>query len=115
MDRIQRNSVTLAASPGPWWRDLTRYHWWVLLVATLGWLFDSMDQRLFVLARTPALRELLPGATDAEIGSHAGYATCIFILGWATGGLVFGFFGDRWGRTRTMILTILIYSLFTGL
>ncbi len=46
----------------PWYRELTGYHWWVLLVATLGWLFDSMDQRLFVLARTPALRELLPGA-----------------------------------------------------
>jgi len=61
------------------------------------------------------LRELLPGASDVEIGSHAGYVTSIFILGWATGGLVFGLMGDRWGRTRTMMVTILIYSLFTGL
>ena len=99
----------------PWRREMHAYHWWVLLVATLGWLFDSMDQRLFVLARTPALRELLPHAGDAEIASHAGYATSIFILGWATGGLIFGLFGDRWGRTRTMMVTILIYSLFTGL
>lgn len=106
---------TSAPSTGPWWREMTPYHWWVLAVATLGWLFDSMDQRLFVLARTPALRELLPGTSDAELGNHAGYATCIFILGWATGGLVFGLLGDRWGRTRTMMLTILIYSLFTGL
>jgi MFS family permease len=97
-----------------WWREMTRYHWWVLLVATLGWLFDSMDQRLFVLARTPALRELLPEAGEAEVASHAGYATTIFILGWATGGLGFGLFGDRWGRTRTMMLTILVYSVFTG-
>jgi MFS family permease len=104
---------SLAAAP--WWRDMTGYHWWVLLVATLGWLFDSMDQRLFVLARTPALRELLPGAGDAEIARTAGWATAVFILGWATGGLVFGLFGDRWGRTRTMMLTILLYSLFTGL
>jgi MFS family permease len=94
---------------------MTRYHWWVLLVATLGWLFDSMDQRLFVLARTPALRELLPDADDAQVADHAGYATAIFILGWATGGLVFGLLGDRWGRTRTMMATILLYSLFTGL
>jgi MFS family permease len=100
---------------GHWWRELNAYHWRVLIVATLGWLFDSMDQRLFVLARTPALRELLPGASEAEITSRAGYATCVFILGWATGGLVFGLFGDRWGRTRTMTLTILIYSVFTGL
>jgi MFS family permease len=94
---------------------MTGYHWWVLLVATLGWLFDSMDQRLFVLARTPALRELLPGIEEAERTVFGGYATAVFILGWATGGLVFGLFGDRAGRTRTMTVTILLYSLFTGL
>jgi MFS family permease len=110
-------AITAAQPTGvePWWRDMTGYHWRVLAVATLGWLFDSMDQRLFVLARTPALREFLVGASDAEIGNYAGTATCIFILGWATGGLVFGLLGDRWGRTRTMMLTILLYSVFTGL
>src|SRR5262245_25406876 len=45
---------------GPWWRELTRYHWWVLIVAALGWLFDTMDQRIFILARSPALKDLLP-------------------------------------------------------
>jgi MFS family permease len=100
---------------GPWYAELKGYQWWVLLVATLGWLFDSMDQRLFVLARTPAIRELIPEATDAQVANYAATATSIFILGWATGGLVFGLFGDRWGRTRTMMLTILIYSAFTGL
>jgi MFS family permease len=109
------NVVGTAMGEGPWWRDMAGYHWWVLLVATLGWLFDSMDQRLFVLARTPALRALLPRASEAQVASYAGYATTIFILGWATGGLIFGLFGDRWGRTRTMMLTILLYSLFTGL
>ncbi len=99
----------------PWYRELSRYQWWVLSVATLGWLFDSMDQRLFVLARTPAIRELVPGASDATIASYAATATSIFILGWATGGLVFGLFGDRWGRARTMTATIVIYSLCTGL
>jgi MFS family permease len=104
-----------AVRPGGWWRELTGYHWWVLLVATLGWLFDTLDQRLFILARTPALRQLLPALSDVEVGTYAGTATAVFILGWATGGIVFGLFGDRWGRTRTMMLTILLYSLFTGL
>src|SRR5262249_24836387 len=99
----------------PWWREMTRYHWWVLLVATLGWLFDSMDQRLFVLARTPPLHDLLPEASDSKVAEDAAYATAIFIFGWATGGLVFGILGDRWGRARTMMVTILLYSLFTGL
>jgi MFS family permease len=101
--------------PTRWWHELTGYHWWVLIVASLGWLFDTMDQRIFVLARSPALRELLPGRTDVELNEYAGYATAIFIVGWATGGLVFGLFGDRWGRVRTMMMTILVYSIFTGL
>src|SRR5262249_34846279 len=101
--------------PGRWYSELNRYQWWVLIVATLGWLFDSMDQRLFVLARSPAIRDLLPYAAEADVASCAAWATSIFIVGWATGGVVFGLFGDRWGRTRAMALTILIYSLFTGL
>lgn len=107
-----------AAETGAWYRELTRYHWFVLVVAALGWLFDTMDQQLFVLARTPALEELLgiKVADDpATIDLYGKYATAIFILGWATGGLIFGLFGDRWGRARTMMITILIYSFFTGL
>ena len=48
--------------------------------------------------------------------SNAGnYATSIFIAGWATGGLIFGMLGDRIGRAKTMLITILLYSIFTGL
>jgi MFS family permease len=86
-----------------------------LIVAVLGWLFDAMDQRLFILARTPALRELLPGLQSQRLPTFAGWATGLFIAGWATGGLVFGLLGDRYGRVRTMTWTILIYSIFTGL
>ena len=55
----------------------------------------------------------MPG--DPEIQEYSGIATFIFMIGWATGGLIFGMFGDRFGRARTMIFTILIYSAFTGL
>src|SRR5205085_12033345 len=88
-----------------WWRELNGYQWWVLAVAALGWLFDTMDQRLFILAREPALRQLLVQPSGAVLAEYSGYATAIFILGWATGGLIFGLFGDRWGRTRTLMLT----------
>jgi MFS family permease len=86
-----------------------------MIVAVLGWLFDAMDQRLFILARTPALRDLLPGLAAERLPDFAGAATALFIAGWATGGLLFGLMGDRWGRVRTMALTILVYSIFTGL
>ena len=105
---------------GPWWKELNRYHWFVLIVAALGWLFDTMDQQLFNLARVPAMRELLapsPGVTpaQADVDFYGGISTSIFLLGWATGGLAFGIMGDRVGRAKTMLLTILLYSLFTGL
>jgi MFS family permease len=104
---------------GPWWRGLTGYHWFVLLVAALGWTFDTMDQQLFVLARKPAMTELLTGSggvpATTVIQEYGGYATSIFLIGWATGGIIFGIFGDLFGRVRTMVLTILLYSLFTGL
>src|SRR5580692_2550640 len=110
---------------GPWYRALNRYHWFVLIVAAMGWLFDTMDQQLFVLARPAAMEDLLPipAGADAKTAdgiratraTASGNATTIFMTGWATGGLVFGVLGDRIGRARTMIITILLYSLFTGL
>ena len=99
-----------------WRRELSRYHWLVLSVACMGWMFDTMTQQLFALARRPAMRELLgPGATDASITAQAGYATSIFMIGWALGGVIFGVLGDRIGRVRTMIATILFFTVFTGL
>ncbi len=103
----------------PWYRELNRYHWFVLIVAALGWLFDCLDQQLFILARQPAMQDLLkvndPAQLKAMVNAYAGYATSIFLIGWASGGLLFGVLGDRIGRARTMMITILMYSLFTGL
>jgi MFS family permease len=105
----------------PWYQELSRYHWFVLVVASLGWLFDCLDQQLFILARPAAMRDLIPDgsytdpkALDIARRNAGDYATSIFIAGWATGGLIFGMLGDRIGRARTMVITILTYSLFTG-
>ncbi|MFV0444123.1 MAG: MFS transporter [Planctomycetaceae bacterium] len=101
---------------GPWYSTMTRYHWFVLIVAALGWLFDCLDQQLFTLARPTAMRDLLGvPAGDPAIAEWGGYSTSIFILGWATGGLIFGALGDRIGRAKTMMITILVYSACTGL
>ena len=116
LDLFKPGAAQAAAIPSPeipWWRLLNRYHWFVLIVAALGWLFDCLDQQLFLLARVPAMKALLHPGQD--VGLYSGYATSIFLIGWATGGLTFGVLGDRIGRARTMMLTILIYSLCTGL
>ena len=106
----------------PWYKLLTRYHWFVLIVAVLGWSFDTMDQQLFSLARRPAMLELVgpiesSGFPTIEDSARwfGDISTSIFLIGWATGGLIFGVLGDKFGRARTMMLTILLYSIFTGL
>jgi MFS family permease len=179
---------------------VTLYHWIVVIIASCGWLFDCMDQRIFTVAREPALKELTTkegvaegqraspdslvlrlvnrvrarwvllvarshvevplsqlgvtaqstddaikqaladylGEPPAGIQQYAidrhengnvtvrqppeiaaktwgGCATCWMMIGWATGGIIFGMMSDRWGRVKTMIVTLLVYSGFTGL
>ena len=96
--------------------QVTPYHWLVVIIASAGWLFDCMDQRLFILARESAMTELLgPTTAAAVVKQYSGYATTAMILGWATGGIFFGMMSDRWGRVKTMMATLLVYSGFTGL
>lgn len=100
----------------PWWRLLTRYHWFVFIVASAAWFFDCLDQRLFSLARIPALADLmnLP-ASSAEVQAFGKEVTACFLVGWGIGGMIFGALGDKFGRARMLTVTILIYSGFTGL
>jgi len=99
-----------------WYHGMARYHWWVLCIASMAWLFDTMDQRIFVLARAPALSHLqgLP-QTHPEVLKYGNWVTALMIIGWAVGGFFFGIMGDRWGRVRTLSMSVLVYSIFTGL
>ena len=103
-------------SPAGLHEQVTPYHWLVVIIASAGWLFDCMDQRLFILARESALKELLgESGASAVVKQFSGYATTAMILGWATGGIIFGMMSDRWGRVKTMVATLVVYSGFTGL
>lgn len=82
-------------------------------MASMAWLFDCLDQQLFILARNFAMESLLPPGMN--VGKYGTYATAIFVAGWATGGLIFGAVGDRIGRAKTLTMTVLMYSVFTGL
>ena len=96
-----------------WWGKLDKYQRLVFVVATLAWMFDCLDQQLFNLARNPAMLALLEKGQDTKF--YGGIATAIFVLGWATGGIIFGSLGDRYGRAKMLATTVLLYSLATGL
>src|ERR1044071_3948733 len=113
---IIESSYQVRGSLFAWSRDVTRYQWMVLLVAFLGWVFDSMDGTLFSLIQKPSMTELMgPGASEATIGFYSSIVFSVMLVGWALGGICFGIIADYIGRTKALAATILIYSLFTGL
>jgi len=94
--------------------------WLALTAALLGWMFDGFEMGLFPVVSRPALKELL--GVDGSLAEHdklIGYwnslITSAFLVGAATGGVLFGWLGDRMGRVRAMTLSILTYALCSGL
>lgn len=98
-----------------WLRGMSRYQATVLVLAWLGWVFDVMDAALFNFAKGSMLTDMLGKDVNPAVKSAIdGRIQSWFLFGWALGGLFFGLMADRWGRTRTLIVTILLYSLFTA-
>ena len=87
------------------------------IAAWLGWMFDGLDMHLYTLVAAPFVALLLGGlaTTDPAVGKYASIIQGAFLLGWALGGGLFGFIGDRFGRSRALSLTVLTYAAFTGL
>src|SRR6201993_3917745 len=81
-----------------------------------GWALDGMDSFIYALVLVPALRDLLPRsgipATTATIGYYGGLLFALFLVGWGLA-LVWGPLADRFGRVRTLMLTVLCFSVFT--
>src|SRR5262249_15660285 len=88
-------------------------HWLALTAALLGWMFDGLEMGLFPQVAGPALGDLLGTPDSKVIGRWFSVATAGFLVGAATGGVLFGWLGDRIGRVRAMTLSVLTYALFS--
>lgn len=106
---------TPSTKQDPWWKGVSRYQWIVLLVASLGWVFDIFEGQIFVTAMREMMGSLMPLASDEERGAVGKLGLGAFLIGGTLGGIYFGALSDRIGRVRTMVITILVYSLFTCL
>jgi MFS family permease len=114
----QPSSPKSAASPAAQsLRDLSPEQWKSGVAAWLGWLFDGLDMHLYILVAAPFVAELLGTADqkDKQVDYYGSWIQAAFLIGWAVGGSCFGIVGDRIGRSRTLMLTILTYAAFTGL
>jgi MFS family permease len=106
----------MTSTPNPWYSSVTRYQWLVLVVASLGWVFDAFEGQIFNLTRKSMLSEILGMPGDSpDVKAWGDIVLGVFLVGGTLGGWLFGMLADRWGRNPTMILTILFYSVFSGL
>lgn len=97
-----------------WYEGITSYQWLVLLIASLGWVFDVFEGQIFVASMRDTIPDLLGVDPDhPRVARWNDWGIAAFAFGGALGGLIFGIYSDRVGRSKTMIVTILFYSLFT--
>src|SRR5438067_8989824 len=89
--------------------------WLALAAALLGWLFDGAEMGIFSMIGRPAVKDLLNTTDESVVGLWFGVITAGFLVGAATGGVLFGWLGDRIGRVRAMALSVLTYAIFSGL
>jgi MFS family permease len=87
----------------------------VLAIASAGWVFDVFEGQIFGSCMNQALPALLGPSEQPHKEWFLNVGLAAFLVGGALGGVLFGMMADRWGRRRTMALTILMYSAFTGL
>jgi MFS family permease len=115
MYRMNSETSKLAES-GKWYVGVTRYQWLILTVASLGWVFDAFEGQLYNITRADMLPELLKVASDhPDVKAWGEKFLGIFLIGGTIGGWIFSSMADRWGRKPVMALTILFYSVFSGL
>jgi MFS family permease len=99
-----------------WYSEVSAYQWLVLAIASAGWVFDAFEGQIFNITRNQVLADVLKVPMgDPAVRYYGEVFLGIFLAGGTVGGVFFGWLGDRWGRKGTLMLTVLMYSVFSGL
>jgi MFS family permease len=108
--------LPLSSEARLWYAQVTSYQWLVLIVASAGWIFDIYENQIFVVTRAGMLSDLLhQSATSPAVKYYSDSINSLFLVGGAIGGVMFGVIADRFGRTRSMMLSILVYATFSAM
>lgn len=108
-------TTPLESGSTSWHAGLTRKHWRILTGSYLGWLFDGYETFALVLVLQATLATLLTTEQAANFPIYAGLVIGITLLGWGLGGLAGGVLADYFGRKRMMLISVLLYALFSGI
>ncbi|MBY0405212.1 MAG: MFS transporter [Cyanobacteria bacterium] len=107
----QRHKTTPS---GGVWAGVNKYHLIVFLGCWFGGIFDGMDSNLFSVMLPNAIQDLAHTDAKSVISQLGSQVTSVFLVGWMLGGVIFGIVGDKLGRVKSMVLSILLYAIFTG-
>jgi MFS family permease len=88
--------------------EITKQQWRVLFAAQAGYMLDAMDVLLYVFALNSLRAEF------HLLNAQAGLVSSVTLICSAAGGIAAGILADRFGRTRLLAATILLYSLASG-
>src|SRR5262245_42590163 len=112
-------STSSPSNSDRWYSGVTRYQWLVLAIASAGWIFDTFEGQIFNVTRDDMLNNLLASLSVAQRATPMKQwregLLIFFLIGGTVGGIAFGSLADRIGRKPTMVITILFYSIFSGL
>src|SRR4051812_36622192 len=115
-DKKPVSSADSSSPAQPWYQGVSPYQWLVLLIASAGWVFDAFEGQIFNITRNQLFTDILQvSGSDPAIKKYGDIFLAIFLVGGTVGGLLFGSLADKWGRRPTMAVTILMYSVFSGL
>src|SRR5436190_24378260 len=99
------------ADSRPWYRDISVYQWLILLLACAGWIFDIYENQIFAVVRGNMLGDLLHApANSPDVKRWGDFINSFFLVGGAVGGIMFGAIADRFGRGKSMVMSILVYA-----
>jgi MFS family permease len=99
----------------PWYRTLSKKHWLILIATNLGWMFDGFENYALILTAGSAFKQLLDPSLYGSIPFYIGSIIAINLFGWGVGGVLGGVLADYIGRKKMMIISILAYSIMTGM
>lgn len=105
----QSEQVVLSSKKLPWYKEVNKNQWKSLIASGFGWMLDSMDVMIYSMVLVYVMKELSMNQ------SMAGFLATLTLLSSAVGGLIFGVVADRFGRVRSLIISIFVYSVFTAL